>query len=263
MKAIILAAGCGTRLDKYTKEMPKAMLNVFGKSLIEHQVDVYRKCGITDIIIIKGYKAEKINIEGTRTFINPLYNKTNMVESLFCAKEELEGDIIISYGDVLVEPKVLAKVIANKCDIGVLVDVDWKDYWFARYGKVDFDTESLSFDGKGNIIELGQSNPKLKDIDGRYVGMIRLSSNGATIIKQIYENGAKLYRNKPWLNGRNFENIYMTDFLQEMINQKHAVKSIQTTRGWLEFDTNEDYEKMSELAKTKSINSFINIEEFH
>ena len=54
MKAIILAAGMGTRLDKYTKELPKCMLNFEGKTLIKRQVETLRSCGIKEIIIIYG-----------------------------------------------------------------------------------------------------------------------------------------------------------------------------------------------------------------
>ena len=60
MKAIILAAGQGTRLKKYTENLPKGMLSFGGKTLIERQIEIYRSCGIDKIIIVKGYAADKI-----------------------------------------------------------------------------------------------------------------------------------------------------------------------------------------------------------
>ena len=88
MKAIILAAGMGTRLGKYTENLPKCMLEFNGKSLIERQVDTLRKAGITDISIVRGYQPEKITISGVRYYHNPDFSNTNMVETLFCAEKE-------------------------------------------------------------------------------------------------------------------------------------------------------------------------------
>ena len=73
MKAIILAAGMGTRLGKYTENLPKCMLNFNGKTLIQHQIDTLRECGITDIIIVKGHVPEKIQIPGVKYYINDDY----------------------------------------------------------------------------------------------------------------------------------------------------------------------------------------------
>ena len=256
MKAIILAAGKGTRLNKYTQELPKGMLHIFGKPLIQHQVDTYLRNGITDITIVKGYCSEKIDIPGTKSYFNPLYAETNMVESLFYAENEIFGDVIISYSDVLFEDKTLQTVMKSKNDIGVLIDKDWKDYWKARYGKVDFDTESLRINSSGKIYELGISDPPLNEIDGRYVGMIRLSEKGSEIFKSTYNKGKKEFYGKPWLNNRFFEKIFMTDFLQEIINQNNSVFPIEITRGWLEFDTNEDYELSVKWEKEKTLHNF-------
>jgi choline kinase len=256
MKTIILAAGKGTRLSKYTQDLPKGMLTVFGKSLIERQVDTYRASGISDISIVKGYFAKKINISGTKSYINNNFATTNMVESLFCASDELNGDIIISYGDIIFEPRILDTVLQDRHDIGVLVDLEWKDYWKARYGRVDFDTESMRFSTDLAITELGISDPPLNEIDGRYVGMIKLSPEGTEIIKSVYYTAKSAYEGKTWLNGRIFEKIFMTDFLQEIINQEYKVHAITVQKGWLEFDTNEDYEQVNEWYRNDRLSDF-------
>lgn len=256
MKAIILAAGKGTRLNKYTQNLPKGMLHVFDKPIIQHQIDSYIRNGVNDITIVKGYHSEKINIPGTKSYFNPKYSETNMVESLFCAKNEIKGDVIISYSDVLFEDRVLKEVISFKKDIGVLVDQDWKDYWYARYDKVDFDTESLKIDQNGKISSLGTSDPPLNEIDGRYVGMIRLSSKGSDIFYSTYYHGKQIFSGKQWLNGRTFEKIYMTDFLQELINQNNEIYPILINRGWLEFDTNEDYERVLQLNENRELHYY-------
>ena len=96
MKAVILAAGQGTRLKRYTENLPKGMLSFLGKTLIERQIELYRACGINDIIIVCGYAKDKISYKGVKYYTNEEYKDTNMVVSLLAAKEEFDDDIIIS-----------------------------------------------------------------------------------------------------------------------------------------------------------------------
>ena len=167
MKAIILAAGQGTRLKKYTENLPKGMLNFQGKTIIERQIEIYKRCGITDISIVRGFAADKIAYEGVKYYTNEAFETTNMVESLLAAKEEFNDDVIVSYSDILFEDRLLKGMMESSADFAVAVDDEWKPYWEARYGKIDFDTESLSINADGNITELGLESPKIEDISAR------------------------------------------------------------------------------------------------
>ena len=140
MKAIILAAGQGTRLKKYTENLPKGMLSFIGKTIIERQIEMYRKCGIENIIVVRGFAADKIQYEGVTYYINEDYANTNMVESLMAAKSEFNEDIIVSYSDILFEEKMLKAMMKSEADFAVAVDDDWMAYWEKRYGKVYFDS---------------------------------------------------------------------------------------------------------------------------
>ena len=82
-KALIIAAGLGSRLKKHTKNLPKCMLDFGGKTLLQRQLDSYKKCGIKDISIIRGYKKEKINYKGIRYFENTDYKNNNVLNSVF------------------------------------------------------------------------------------------------------------------------------------------------------------------------------------
>ena len=111
MKAIILAGGRGTRLDKYTWDSPKCMLNFNNKPLIEWQVETLRKCGIKDITIVKGYMPDKIQIPDTKSYIIEDFTNTNMVEGLFAAEQELKGDILVCYADIIYSQNILKIII--------------------------------------------------------------------------------------------------------------------------------------------------------
>jgi|SRR3989344_2128930 len=258
MKAIILAAGMGTRLNKYTKELPKCMLEFDGKTLIEHQVEILKSCGIKDIIIVKGYMPEKIQIPGVKYYINENYANTNMVETLFSAKKELNDSILVCYADILYEKRIIEKILSSNVDIGVTVDNDYLKYWKARIEKPEEDIESLVIDDKGKIIELGDPNCNINKAKVRYVGLIKFSKKGVEILKKVYYKNKRLYfnRNEPWLMSKSFKKAYMTCMLQSIINEGYEVNPIIISRGWLEFDTNEDYEKMTDMLKKRELSKF-------
>lgn len=260
MKAIILAAGRGTRLKKYTQDLPKGMLFFMGKTVIERQIAMYRKCGIEDIIIVRGFAADKIRYDGVTYFTNEDYEKTNMVESFMTAKSEFDDDIIVSYSDILFEEQMLKGMIASKEDFAVAVDIDWQVYWEKRYGKVDFDTESLSIDDQNNITELGLENPKLDEIDARYVGLLKFSKAGLKYVEQVLNEAYEKYQDKPWQqSGKTVRKAYMTDLLNAIIESGKAVKAERFRNGWIEFDTNEDYERACDWVEDGSIEHFIKL----
>lgn len=258
MKAIILAAGQGTRLKKYTENLPKGMLNFMGETIIERQVKMYRKCGINDIIVVRGFAADKIQYEGIKYYTNEDYANTNMVESLLAAKREFDDDIIVSYSDILFEERLLKGMMESNADFACGVDDNWQAYWLQRYGKVDFDTESLAIDKNDNITELGLESPKLEDIDARYIGVLKFSKVGLNYIMDIMNEAYKLPVDQPWQqSGKVVKKAYMTDLLNAIIESGKEVKAIHFNNGWVEFDTNKDYESALEWVKTGVIDKFI------
>ena len=260
MKAIILAAGQGTRLKKYTENIPKGMLKFKGKTIIERQIETYRKCGIDNIIIVKGYAADKINYPGITYYINYEYKTTNMVESLLTARSEFNDDVIISYADVLFEDTMLKKMMESKNDFNVAVDYDWKSYWSLRYGRYDFDTESLSLNESGYITELGRENPDIDEIDARYIGLLGFSQNGLKCICDIMVEAYRNYDGKPWQqSGKEVRKAYMTDLLNAVIQSGRDVSAVGFSHGWIEFDTNEDYENAVKWLEDGRINDIIRL----
>lgn len=260
MKAIILAAGMGTRLGKYTDNLPKCMLNFNGKTLIEQQVEQLRKAGITDITIVKGYMPDKINIPGTKTYINKDYANTNMVNTLFCAEEEMNDDLLICYADILYEDRILKKILKSDADVGVTVDEDYWEYWQARADDPEDDMESLIIEN-GKIVDLGNPNCTREEAKVRYVGLIKFSKAGVNGLKKVYhENKEKYFQlDQPWLRSKSFKKAYMTCVLQAIINSGQKVEPIIINRGWLEFDTVEDYEKYCRWKEKGTLNRFIQL----
>ena len=122
MKAIIIAAGQGSRLRPHTAKRPKCMVEINGRSLLERQIDGYRAAGIEDIVVIRGYRRKQIQLKGVRYIDNVDYKNNNILESLFTAEEELTGDVIVSYGDIVYHPDIAKALVAKTAPIMVVVD---------------------------------------------------------------------------------------------------------------------------------------------
>lgn len=260
MKAIILAAGQGTRLKKYTQDLPKGMLEFMGKTIIERQIELYRQCGIHDITVVRGFAGEKISYSGVKYYTNEDFANTNMVESLLAAKAEFTDDIILSYSDILFNEDMLRTMAGTPGDFLVAVDRSWKEYWQMRYGRVDFDTESLVINKNGCITSLGLENPPVREIDARYVGLLKISCWGLGVIEEIMARAHMLDMNEPWQqSGKPVRKAYMTDLLQALIDEKKEVRAVSFRHGWIEFDTNEDYETACQWAQNGLLERFVTL----
>jgi choline kinase len=237
------------------------MLDFNGKTLIERLVDIFRKAALNEIIIVKGFMHEKINLPGVTYYFNENFDSTNMLVSLFCAEESLRGDIIVCYSDILFEMGLLKNLIKSNGDIVVAIDTNWKYYWKMRYGAIDYDTERLMIDNTDRIISLGSENPPLNEIDARYIGLIKFSDTGLKQMKHIWNKYKDEYWDKPWqVSGQSLRNAYITDMLNAMIEEGYTVNACKTKNGWVEFDTNEDYVNVLAWLKNGSLKSLINID---
>ena len=161
---VILAAGKGERLKPLTNETPKCLVKLFGKSLLDWQIETFRKLGISDITIITGYKNESINYSNTKKIVNTRFDSTNMVETLFCAKDELKNETIVSYGDIIFEERIVQKLIDSQSDMSVIVDEKWHDVWKLRFENPLNDAESMRINESGNITNLGHPVSNIDEI---------------------------------------------------------------------------------------------------
>ena len=263
LNAIILAAGQGKRLAPLTNNKPKCMINLFGKTLLEWQVSVFKKCGITDISVVTGYHSEMIDLPGLEFFQNKKFETTNMVESLFCASEELSGQTIVSYGDIIFEKKILDKLIQSKADFSIIVDKNWKRYWEMRFDNPLNDSESLKIDTDGNITSIGKKVQKIDEIEGQYIGLMKFQNAGLEKIKEFYEKTKSQSTNEsnPLNPLVSFQQSFMTDFLQALINDGCKLKAIEIENGWLEFDTVKDYEIYNKMLTNNTLTDFIKIQD--
>ncbi len=262
LKAIILAAGEGNRLRPLTNHVPKAMVTLFGMTLLERQINTFLSCGVNDIIVIGGYKDETINLKNIKKYKNFDYETTNMVETLFCAKNEFSESTIISYGDIIFEKYVLEKLINSKDDFSVVIDKNWKKYWERRFDEPLNDAESLKIDKMGNIFEIGQHEDNIDKIQGQYIGLMKFQNQGLEFIKNFYaktKEQEQITGKNPINSNLPFRKSYMTDFIQGLINNGCKIKAVPINSGWLELDNINDYKIYNEMYENGTLSNFINL----
>lgn len=251
---LILAAGQGTRLAPLTDDRPKCMVELAGVSLLQRQTATLDSLNITDVTVIAGYRAEVIEAAGFKTIINQDFASSNMVHSLFCASRLMDGedDLIIAYGDIVYEPKVLNALMASDSPMSVVVDMEWRRYWELRMEDPLADAETMKIDEQGLITELGKKPRGLEEIQGQYIGLIQVRKDNVTAVRGLYEamDNSEVY------DGQSFQQMYMTSFLQHAIDSGWPVKAVPISNGWLEVDTVGDLELYRRMESEGALADF-------
>ena len=241
-KAIIIAAGLGSRLKSYTENLPKCMLKFGDKTLLERQIEAYRNCGINNISIIRGYKKEKINYEDLRYYENPDFENNNILNSLFYAEEELNGNVIVAYSDILFEASVVRRLLESQADISIVVDIDWRGYYDGRKEHPIEEAENVIFNANNEVLKIGKILTEKDDVHGEFIGMLKFTPRGAEIFKKHFHRAKEIYWDKPYQRAAIFQKAYITDIIQDMADLGVPVHCVIIERGWKEIDTVEDYQ---------------------
>lgn len=245
MRAIILAAGKGERLRPYTSGRPKCLIELAGRTLLAHQIEALATAGVVDICIVTGYEADQVRSLGYPTRHNARYETTNMVASLMCAADLLDGrdDVIVAYADIVYEPCIIEALCACNAPICTTIDRSWRNLWQVRMCDPLADAETLKLSEAGEIIELGRKPKSYADIQGQYMGLTKVRADAAPKLIDVYRRlGSGLSEAAP-----DPAHMYMTDFLQYLIDHGQAVRAVLVDGGWLEIDSRTDLERFNQM----------------
>ena len=159
MQSIILAAGMGKRLKKYTKDGTKCMVPVNGKPIIDYTLESLSKAGIKKITVVIGYKGEKLKnyIKDKYSYLeinfieNPVYDKTNNIYSLFLAKDVLvEDDTILLESDLVFKPEIISDLV-NSCEENLAVLSPFESWMDGTVALIDGENNISGLIGKENF----------------------------------------------------------------------------------------------------------------
>lgn len=249
VKAILIAAGLGMRLNPLTDNRPKCMLDVGGKTILQRVLETLRSCGINDIAIVRGYQKEMINFPRIKYYYNDDYMNNNILGSLFYAEEEMDGILVVSYSDILYEEKVLKKLLGSEADISVVVDTKWTEAYEGRTEHPVSEAEKVLVQDN-RVVRIGKEPIGAKEAYGEFIGLAKFSGRGTELLKEVYhqvkiEFAGKLFQHE----GRVFEKAYLTDMFQELIDRGYTVTNVDIEGGWREIDTVQDYERVGDEWK--------------
>ncbi len=230
MKGIILAAGRGTRMGVLTKESPKCLTRLAGRTLLEWQIEAMRKAGIQHVLIVGGYRKSDLEGYGCEVIGNSRWELTNMVSSLMCASSALEKETcIVSYSDIVYHPDAVTRLAELNVEIAISYDSRWRELWDARFADPLGDAETFCAQD-GCLMDIGRRTADITDIRGQYMGLLRFSPAGWTKTKRlICEQDESA-----------IDSLDMTTLLQELIGNNISVHVVEIEGRWCEVDTEKD-----------------------
>ena len=235
--AIVLAASRGDELGDLTEDKPKTMVNIRGVPLLAHIVDAYNSVGIKEILVVRGYKKEAVNLPNLTYVDNDAFAETGELDSLLKALQSKEArfqDTIVSYGDVLFNTYIPQALLQAKDDFVIFVDSDWQEKTsYTRLGgfaECTAPNSRKAFNAQIHLKQLGRAVPS-DMIHGVWMGFVKVSAQGVT---QLHEILTEL------LADPNHRKAGMAILFQELLRRNYPIRVLYTVGHWLDINSLDD-----------------------
>ena len=249
MRAIFIAAGEGSRLGNLTKDLPKPLIDVNSKSIIERQISLLRKNNVNDIVVITGYKKEKFTFKNIEYVHNPNFREQEQTGSLMVARSKIVGDVLIMFGDILFEEIILQQILNSKGDIVIAVDENWEKSYEKRHDNPKSEADKVLIkDDK--VIQISAKNIEVNNDNdiGELLGLIKLSLKGSKILIEQYEKLENSHIGK-FHDAVSFKKAKFVDMLQELLSSGITITPVSIKGKWCEIDTKHDLEIAKKMFK--------------
>jgi len=242
VKAVIIGAGRGSRLGPKTDEIPKALVPVLGRPILDHVLDALREGGFSerDIVFIGGYAEAAVRSRYPNlTYVtNAGWEHNNILLSLLTAREYLRGGFLSTYADIVYEADIVHKLVRSGERITLGCDTAWRRRYVDRSLHPETDAEKLRAEGS-RVIELSRRIPS-ESASGEFIGVMKLSAPGSEELLTAFDAAEASFAGKPFREGRTFERAYLIDLLQHMLEAGSEMHRVDTPGGYMELDTLED-----------------------
>lgn len=243
MKAIVIGAGRGSRLRHFTEEIPKTLVPVLGRPMLDTILEALAAGGFrrSDVVFVCGYKGEVIRAAyPDLTYVeNPDWERNNILLSLLHARDHLGGGFVSTYADIVYRPSVVADLCASGHDVTLACDTDWRRRYVGRSQHPETDAEKLRAEGD-RVVELSRRISS-ESASGEFIGVMRLSAAGASRFLAAFDAAKAVFAGREFREGRSFEKAYLIDLLQQMIEQGEPMHRVDTHGGYMEIDTVQDH----------------------
>ena len=241
MRALILAAGRGSRLGALTDERPKGLVEVCGRSLIAWQLEALRSAGVEEVAIVRGYLGHAFPFE-TTYFENPRWAETSIVASLACAEAWLAaGPTLVSYADIVYSPDAVRRLRYAPGDVAIAYDTRWLALWRQRFEDPLSDAETFRVDAAGVLQEIGRRPASLEEVRGQYMGLLKLTPRGA----------GKLLARFRALDAHDADRLDVTALLDLLVGEGEGIRTVPFDGWWCEVDSSSDLRVAEEILERR------------
>jgi choline kinase len=249
MTPIIIGAGRGRRLLHLTEEIPKPLVPIVGKPMLEHVLMALEAGGFSreEVVFVRGYLGEVIaeRYPELSYVDNADWPNNNILASLLCAREHMSEGFVSSYADIVYEPLAITELMASKRDIALVCDTDWRRRYQGRSQHPESDAEKVRVEGD-RIVEISR-RIAAGEASGEFIGVMKLSPSGSVRFVRSYDEARHRHgEDAVFREGRPFRKAYLVDLLQHMIEAGHAVHWVPIAGGYMEIDTTEDAARADE-----------------
>lgn len=232
MRALILAAGRGSRMGPLGDVRPKCLVELDGRPLLDRQLAALARGGAEEIGIVRGYRKEMLERPGLAAFDNPRWAETNMVMSLVCAAEWLRtGPVIVSYADIFYRGELIRALAAAPGSLVISYDRRWRELWTRRFADPLSDAETFRIDSAGRLLEIGGKTRRIEDIQGQYMGLLKFTPPAWAAIERLLGTLEPAVRDR----------LDMTGLIRRLLAAGEIpVDTCPTDGGWGEIDQADD-----------------------
>jgi choline kinase len=242
MRVIVIGAGRGRRLMPTTADAPKCYAEVAGQRLIDWTIDAFSQCGLSDICFIGGYRIDQVKADYPQfTFRhNANWEHNNILASLMCAEDLMDEPFICCYSDILFTADIADRLAASNGDMVLGVDTEWLTRYEGRSDHPPDDAEKVIVDD-GRVTRVHRQIGET-DAHGEYIGVAKFSRAGGNRLREAYHRCRSEFARRPWREAAVFEKAYLILLFQEMIEAGERFTHIDTPGGYIEVDTQQDFE---------------------
>jgi choline kinase len=242
MRPVIIGAGRGSRLGHETDEIPKTLVKVMGRPMLEWVLEALAEAGFArnDVVFVCGYAEDVIRARYPEfTYVrNAEWQTNNILLSLLTAREHLTGGFVSTYADIVYEGAVVDKLVKSPRDIVLGCDTEWRRRYSSRSQHPETDAEKMRADGE-RVLEVSRGIAS-EVASGEFIGVMKLSSAGAAEFLGAFDAARAAHAGRVWRDGRTFEMSYLIHLLQHMLESGTAMHREDTRGGYMEIDTLED-----------------------
>ncbi len=241
MRAIILAAGRGSRMGNLGDDRPKCLAEFAGKPLIQRQIACLRRGGMDEIGVVRGYRAEMIDFPNLCYFANERWAETNMVMSLVAAASWLRsGPVIVSYADIFYRSELVRGLASAPGQLVISYDRDWRRLWTRRFDDPLADAETFRLDEAGRLLEIGGKTRRIEDIQGQYMGLLKFTPPAWRAVEEVLAT----------LDAPTRDRLDMTGMLRRLLVANELLIATFGTNGqWGEIDNPGDIEVYEQMIQ--------------